>query len=151
MHLIATKYFKYFKTTQILNFRKRQKPQGAFSLKHVCITIITDYGSGVWGLRSYPEIEAVPKRTYLRIPKYCQWMAIHGEMGFIRSVIRWMLDTFRLWNHFAARGVIRPPRRIFDVEYNDMETIFIQVNNHGAYSKRVNSKINWWAYTINSF
>ena len=112
-----------------------------------CITKISDYSAGVWGLGVYPKLDSVHNRAlrcYLGVHKYAPIAALQGEMGFTPPDVRRKIELVRLWNHLISLDSDRLPRKIFDCEYlnkyswcADIYSVFNQLNMTNVYTSKL--------------
>ena len=111
-----------------------------------CITKISEYSAGVWGLCKYPKLDSVHNRAlrcYLGVHKYAPIAALQGEMGFTPPDVRRKIELIRLWNHLISLESNRLPRKIFDFEYLNkyswcagIYSMFNQLNMNNVYTSK---------------
>ena len=85
-----------------------------------CITKISDYCAGVWGLGLYPKLDSVHNRairSYLGVHKYTPLLALKEEMGLTPPSIRKKIEMMCLWNRLNNLNEDRLPKKVFNIEF----------------------------------
>ena len=81
---------------------------------------ILDYGSGVWGTKSFQQSQVIQNkaiRSFLGVHKFTPNLAIQGDMGWDSSNLRQRLNVLRLWCRFIMMPASRLTKRIFLWDY----------------------------------
>ena len=78
---------------------------------------VVDYGSEIWGAKSYPKCDNVQKRairSFLGAGKFSPLPTLQGDMGWAPPYIPHRVSMIRLWVHLRAMPTSRLTRRICD-------------------------------------
>ena len=78
---------------------------------------VSDYASGVWGLREYTSCNDVHHRAirfFLGANTLTPVLAINGDMGWGPPNIRHKCQMIRLWNRFVKMSDQRLTKKIFN-------------------------------------
>ena len=107
-------------------------------LYDACITTVSDYSAGVWGLGLYPKLNSVHNRalrTYLGVHKYAPIEALSGELSFTPPSVHRKVEMVCFWNRIIKMPDYRRPKIIYNLEYQhknswcrDLMSIFDQTN-----------------------
>ena len=68
-----------------------------------CVCPITDYASGIWGLKSFAKMDQLQNRAiryYLGVHRFAPIPGLVGEMGWKSPLTRWTVEVIRMWNRF---------------------------------------------------
>jgi hypothetical protein len=87
---------KYLKECRYATFTK---------LYTSCVCPILDYSSGVWGIKSYSDIEKVQHnalRYFLGVHKFAPIDMLVGDTGWLSTFSRHKLSILRLWNRLYS-------------------------------------------------
>jgi hypothetical protein len=85
------------------------------------VTSITDYCSGVWGFDNCDKAELIQNRAirfYLGVHRFAAVAAIQGDMGWLTSKGRFMVNALRLWNRLLNMHDDRLAKRVFLWEHD---------------------------------
>ena len=85
-------------------------------LYHSLVAPITDYGSAVWGFKSYDSLDKVQNRAtrfYTGVHKYAPILGHVGDMGWASNRGRWKINILRLWNRLTGIENDRLLKKIF--------------------------------------
>ncbi len=85
-------------------------------LYHSLVAPITDYGSAVWGFKTYDSIEKVQNRAtrfFAGVHKYAPILGHVGDMGWTSNRGRWKINILRLWNRLTMIDNNRLLKKIF--------------------------------------
>ena len=85
-------------------------------LYNSCVRPILEYGSELWGHRSYKVINAVYNkacRVLLSVQRQAPSLALSGETGWIHPQVRQDMTRSRLWIRLAKFSEQRMAHRVF--------------------------------------
>ena len=81
---------------------------------------ILTYGSSVWGLKIFKDIDRVTNRAcryYLGLHKFTPIPALYSEMGWLPSLFYRQVNALRLWNRILNMNSERLTKKIFLSDY----------------------------------
>jgi len=131
---VLTKY----RSLNGLGFNSFQK------LFNSCVCPILDYGSGVWGFKSFDKIDHIQNRAirnFLGVHNYAPNLAIQGDMGWTQSSVRRKINMIRLWNNLIKMDTTRLTKKVFLWDKSnsdkgwagDVKTVFEGLDMHDVY------------------
>ncbi len=85
------------------------------------VTPVMDYGSAVWGGKSYECLDQVQFRAmrfFTGVHRLCPVSGFVGDMGWVTNKWRWKLEALRFWNRLVQVDNNRLVKKIlkWDVE-----------------------------------
>ncbi len=99
-----------FKSMREMSYRTYTK------LYESLVCPVMDYGSAVWGIKSYDNLEQVHNRAirfFAGVHRLCPKPGFVGDMGWLDNFSRWKLDRIRLWNRLIDTKNERLVKKIF--------------------------------------
>ncbi len=99
-----------FKSLRELNYKTYTKMYNSM----VCP--VMDYGSAVWGSKSYDKLDQVHNRAmrfFTGVHRLCPIPGFTGDMGWIDNFTRWKIDRIRFWNRLVNCDENRLLRKVF--------------------------------------
>ncbi len=99
-----------FKSMREMNYRTYTK------LYESLVCPVMDYGSAVWGTKSYDKLEHVHNRAirfFVGVHRLCPIPGFIGDMAWIDNLSRWKLGRVRLWNRLINTSDDRLVKKIF--------------------------------------
>ncbi len=75
-----------------------------------------DYGSAIWGFKSYDKLEQVHHRAirfYTGVHRLSPIPGYVGDMGWLDNTSRWKIERIRLWNRIIDTKDDRLVKKIF--------------------------------------
>ncbi len=103
----------------IINKYKKLNGLGFFTyskLYQAGVCPILDYGSEVWGVKSFPQIDTIQNkamRVFLGVHRFAPNAAVSGDMGWVSSSTRRKTNMVRFFNRITLMPDNRLPRKIF--------------------------------------
>ncbi len=91
-------------------------------LYHSLAAPVTDYGSAIWGFKSYYELDKVQNRAirfFTGVHKFAPIVGYTVDMGWISNRGRWKLNMLRLWNRLITLDDSRLTKKIFKWDMNE--------------------------------
>ncbi len=91
-------------------------------LYHSLVAPVTDYGSAIWGFKSYSELDKVQQRAlrfFTGVHKFAPTVGYTGDMGWLSNRGRWKLNTLRFWNRLVTLDDTRLTKKIFRWDMNE--------------------------------
>ncbi len=85
-------------------------------LFYAMVTPVMDYGSAVWGTKSFDNLDSVfnrAQRFFTGVHKFCPIDGFSGDMGWVSNRVRWKLDVLRLWNRLLGTDKNRLVYKVF--------------------------------------
>ncbi len=80
------------------------------------VTPIIDYGSAIWGYKSYNALDKVQNRAtryFTGVHKFAPTLGHVGDMGWVSNRGRWKINILRLWNRLVLLDDSRLTKKIF--------------------------------------
>ena len=80
------------------------------------VTPVMDYGSAIWGGKSYDNMDNVinrAQRFFTGVHRLCPIDGFTGDVGWASNRVRWKLDTLRFWNRLIGTDKDRLLYRLF--------------------------------------
>ncbi len=77
---------------------------------------VIDYGSSIWGYKSYDSLDKVQNRAtrfFVGVHRYAPILGHVGDMGWGSNRSRWKLNILRLWNRLVGMDDNRLLKKIF--------------------------------------
>ncbi len=129
--VIIDQYLTFSKATDVLsnaagralggmiNKYKSMKEMGynTYSkLFNAMVTPVMDYGSAIWGGKSYDNLNNVlnrAQRFFTGVHRLCPIDGFNGDMGWASNRVRWKLETLRLWNRLIGTDQNRLLYKVF--------------------------------------
>ncbi len=129
--VILDQYLTFMKATDVLsnasgralgsmiNKYKSMKEMGYSTyskLFYAMVTPVMDYGSAIWGGKSYDSLDAVfnrAQRFFTGVHRLCPIDGFTGDMGWVTNRVRWKIETLRLWNRLIRTDKNRLLYRMF--------------------------------------
>ncbi len=84
-----------FKSMREMNYRTYTK------LFESLVCPVMDYGSAVWGMKSYENLEQVHNRAirfFAGVHRLCPKPGFIGDMGWLDNLSHWKIERIRFWN-----------------------------------------------------
>lgn len=81
---------------------------------------VTDYGSSVWGYKSYAQLDYIQNRAiryFLGVHRFTPILAIVGDSGWLPSQYRRWLNILRFWNRLLLMDDSRLTKHVFNFDY----------------------------------
>ena len=81
---------------------------------------VCDYGSGIWGTKSYNKCHTLQNRTmrtFLGVGKVTPIPFLYGEMNWLPPNIRQQGEVIRLWTRLINMDESRLTRKVFEVDH----------------------------------
>ena len=78
---------------------------------------VMDYGSSIWGGKSYDCLNNVfnrAQRFFTGVHRLCPIDGFTGDMGWVSNRVRWKVDALRLWNRLLKTDNSRLVYKIFE-------------------------------------
>ena len=78
---------------------------------------IADYSAGIWGTKTFPQIEQVQyhaARYYLGVHRFAATEGLLGDMGWSSAKFRHSVLTLKFWNRLCKLDTSRITRKVFD-------------------------------------
>ncbi len=91
-------------------------------LYHSLVAPVTDYGSAIWGFKSYSELDKVQNRAlrfFTGVHKFAPTIGYTGDMGWLSNRGRWKLNMLRYWNRLVTLDDTRLTKKIFRWDMNE--------------------------------
>ncbi len=87
---------------------------------------VMDYGSSIWGGKSYECLNNVfnrAQRFFTGVHRLCPIDGFHGDMGWVDNRVRWKVESLRLWNRLLQTDHNRMVYKIFkwDMECHQID------------------------------
>ncbi|MCG8049515.1 MAG: reverse transcriptase family protein, partial [Candidatus Thiodiazotropha endolucinida] len=85
-----------------------------------CVIPVLDYGTSVWGFKTYNEIDSVQNRAiryFLGVHRFSPNLAINGDVGWLPSTMRHWHNMVRMLNRITVMDDSRLTKRIFDIDH----------------------------------
>ena len=99
-----------FKSMREMNYRTYTK------LYESLVCPVIDYGSAVWGTKSYDILDQVQNRAmrfFAGVHRLCPKPGFTGDMGWLDNLSRWKIERIRLWNRMIKTSNDRLVKKIF--------------------------------------
>ena len=99
-----------FKGMREMNYRTYTK------LYESLVCPVMDYGSAVWGMKSYDKLDQVHHRAmrfFAGVHRLCPKPGFIGDMGWLDNLSRWKIDRIRFWNRLINTDNDRLVKKIF--------------------------------------
>ena len=99
-----------FKSMREMNYRTYTK------LYESLVCPVMDYGSAVWGMKSYDKLDQVHNRAmrfFAGVHRLCPIPGFVGDMGWLDNLSRWKIERIRLWNRLINTNDDRLVKKIF--------------------------------------
>ncbi len=77
---------------------------------------ILDYGSAIWGFKSYDNLDKIQNRAtrfFTGVHRYAPILGHAGDMGWVSNRGRWKICILRLWNRLTVMDPERLLKKIF--------------------------------------
>ncbi len=77
---------------------------------------VMDYGSAVWGMKSYDKLDHVHNRAirfFVGVHRLCPIPGFVGDMGWLDNLSHWKIERVRLWNRLINTDDDRLVKKIF--------------------------------------
>ena len=113
---------------------------------------ILTYGSSVWGMKSYKDIDKIYNRAcryYLGTHKFTPISAMYGEMGFLPAIFHRQVNALRLWNRILGMSPERLTRKVLLLDCQssvgwskDIKLLFECINMGDLFTKLSKCDIN---------
>ncbi len=89
------------------------------------VSPVTDYGSAIWGTKSYDSMDRVQNRAtrfFMGVHRFSPIAGHVGDMGWISNRGRWKSNIIRLWNRLVGIDGERLLKRVFlwDMEQHNV-------------------------------
>ena len=117
---------------------------------------ILDYGSEIWGYKSYNKVDAIQNkaiRIYLGVHRFAPIAAISGDMGWTNSNVRRKVCIVRFWNRIVSLDNDRLPNLILEWDMkcrgntwsSNVKEILSSIDQNNAFQTRstVSTKAAW--------
>ena len=102
------------------------------------VTPIIDYGSAIWGYKSYNNLDRVQNRAtryFTGVHKFAPMLGHVGDMGWVGNRNRWKINILRLWNRLTMLDNSRLTKKIF--KWDMLEHHLSNKTNFCAQAKQV--------------
>ncbi len=99
-----------FKSMREMNYRTYTK------LYESLVCPVMDYGSAVWGMKSYDKLDQVHHRAmrfFAGVHRLCPKPGFIGDMGWLDNLSRWKIDRIRFWNCLINTDNDRLVKKVF--------------------------------------
>ncbi len=99
-----------FKSMREMNYRTYTK------LYESLVCPVMDYGSAIWGMKSYDKLDQVHNRAirfFAGVHRLCPKPGFIGDMGWPDNITRWKTERVRLWNRLINIDDDRLVNKIF--------------------------------------
>ncbi len=99
-----------FKSMREMNYRTYTK------LYESLVCPVMDYGSAVWGTKSYDKLDHVHNRAmrlFAGVHRLCPISGFTGDMGWLDNLGRWKIERIRLWNRLLDTNNDRLVKKVF--------------------------------------
>ncbi len=80
------------------------------------VSPIIDYGSSIWGYKSYESLDRVQNRAtrfFMGVHRFAPILGHVGDMGWGSNKSRWKLNILRLWNRLVEMDDNRLLKKVF--------------------------------------
>ncbi len=80
------------------------------------VTPIIDYGSAIWGFKSYDNIDKIQNRAsrfFIGVHRFAPIAGYVGDMGWMSNRGRWKINITRLWNRLVGMDADRLLKKVF--------------------------------------
>ena len=80
------------------------------------VSPILDYGSAVWGFKSYESLDKIQNRAtrfFMGVHRFAPILGHVGDMGWGSNRLRWKLNILRLWNRVVKMDNGRLLKKVF--------------------------------------
>ena len=87
-----------------------------------CVAPVMDYGSAVWGIKSFKQINDIQLRAlrvFLGVHKFCPIVGIEGDTAWDPPHIRHKLNMLKLWNRLVQMDNDRLTKKVFLYDYQN--------------------------------
>ena len=77
---------------------------------------VMDYGSAIWGFKSYDKLEQIHNRAmrfFAGVHRLCPIPGFTGDMGWVDCLSRWKIERVRLWNRLINTDDCRLVKKVF--------------------------------------
>ncbi len=77
---------------------------------------VMDYGSAIWGFKTYDKLEQVHNRAmrfFAGVHRLCPKPGFTGDMGWLDCLSRWKIERTRFWNRLVKTDDNRLVKRVF--------------------------------------
>ncbi len=99
-----------FKSMREMNYRTYTK------LYESLVCPVMDYGSAVWGTKSYDKLDQVHNRAirfFTGVHRLCPKPGFIGDMGWLDNLSRWKIERIRFWNRIINTDNERLVKKVF--------------------------------------
>ncbi len=99
-----------FKSLRDMSYRTYSK------LYESMVCPVMDYGSAVWGFKTYEKLEQVHHRAirfFTGVHRLCPIPGFVGDVGWLDNVSRWKIERVRFWNRLIGTKNSRLLKKIF--------------------------------------
>ncbi len=108
---------------------------------------ILDYGSEIWGYKSFNKIDAIQNkaiRIYLGVHRFAPTSAVSSDMGWTHSSVRHKVSMIRFWNRIVSLDYSRLLRKLLEWDINckgntwssDIKSLLSSINQARASQTR---------------
>ena len=125
------------------------------------VTPILDYGAGIWGYKSFSNIDAIQNRAirfFLGTHRFASNIAINGDVDWMECGVRRHLDMFRLWNKLVSMDEDRLTKRVFIYDHdegghsgnwnNEISKLFAKIGKLNNYQNMLTVNLNYVKRTL---